>query len=174
MTGLGRHHTCRLFSYFVLFPQDPKIISGTSVGFFLLGDPAYPLAHWLMKGYINSPRMTPQQESFNAYLSSARTTVEIAFGRLKSRWRVLAKRSDFHYTFVPKVVATCCALHNFCEREKETISPEWTQQFADLESSLVQPAQQPCETATSPGQEVRTALTQYLSDHYPLKKQIFY
>ncbi|TNN62771.1 hypothetical protein EYF80_026997 [Liparis tanakae] len=52
-----------------------------------------------------------------------RTTVEIAFGRLKSRWRVLMKRSDFHYLFTPKVIATCCALHNFCENEKEVVNP---------------------------------------------------
>ena len=63
--------------------------------------------------------ITPEQESFNAYLSSARTTVEIAFGRLKSRWRVLMKLGVFHFSFTPKVIATCCALHNFCLWEWE-------------------------------------------------------
>nr|XP_033477314.1 putative nuclease HARBI1 [Epinephelus lanceolatus] len=37
--------------------------------------------------------LLPKEESFNIYLSAARIAVEIAFGRLKSRWRVLLKRS---------------------------------------------------------------------------------
>lgn len=152
-----------------LLPKDPKEICGTSVDFFLLGDSTYPLTDWLMKGYTQAPPITLQEESFNAYLSSAQTTVKIAIGRLKSRWRVLAKRSDFHYSFSPKVIATCCALHNFCEMEKETVSPAWTEQRAELERSLMQPGHPPCDTATPEGEEVRAALTHYLSDHFPLR-----
>ena len=49
----------------------------------ILGDPAYPLLPWLMKGYVGS--LAQEQESFNVYLSSSRMVVERAFGRLKSR-----------------------------------------------------------------------------------------
>ncbi|CAL8383219.1 unnamed protein product [Gadus morhua 'NCC'] len=61
------------------FIKEPREINGVPINHFLLGDPAYPLMDWLMKGYIHSPNITPQ-ESFNVYLSSARTTVEISFG----------------------------------------------------------------------------------------------
>lgn len=70
--------------HLVFFTQGPREING--VNHFLLGDPAYPLMDWLIKGYTHSPRITPEQESFYVYLSSARTTVEIVFGRLKSHW----------------------------------------------------------------------------------------
>ncbi|KAJ8377984.1 hypothetical protein AAFF_G00249740 [Aldrovandia affinis] len=62
-----------LFQNAHLLPKRDVQIEGKDVDFFLLGDPAYPLLDWLMKGYPQSPRLTPEEESFNVYLSSART-----------------------------------------------------------------------------------------------------
>lgn len=150
--------------------QEPIEIDGTFVDIFLLGDPAYPLMDWLMKGYTSSPRLTPEQESFNVYLSAARTTVEVAFGRLKSRWRVLLKRSDFHYTLSPYVIATCCALHNFCERENEAMIPTWTEEVGMLEQVHAQPAARPHSAAeASRSQRIRQSLTTYMAAHHPLR-----
>ncbi|XP_062391518.1 uncharacterized protein LOC134079454 [Sardina pilchardus] len=161
-----------LFEKAHLLPKDPKDIHGTSVDFYLLGDPAYPLLPWIMKGYISSPRQTPEQESFNVYLSSARTTVEIAFGRLKSRWRVLLKRSDFHFTLAPYVIATCCALHNFCESEKETMMPTWLEEAVQFEEQLPQPGARPHNTGESGvAQRVRQTLTEYMAALHPLRRR---
>ncbi|XP_054645638.1 uncharacterized protein si:ch211-121a2.4 isoform X1 [Dunckerocampus dactyliophorus] len=173
----GRAHDANVLRQSALFaqahqlPKEPREINRIPVNLFLLGDPAYPLMDWLMKDYIRSPNITPEQESFNVYLSSARTTVEIAFGRLKSRWRVLLKRSDFHYTFTPHVVATCCALHNFCEREKETVTPAWLDEAAILEHDLPQPGMRSYHaTDCAGGQNVRLALTEYLKLNFPLRR----
>lgn len=96
-------------------PQNNKLIQGREVPLHLLGDPAYPISPYIIKGFVDW-NLTDKQENFNAYNSSARMCVEIAFGRLKSRWRVLSKRIDMHCTFVPKVVTACCILNNICER----------------------------------------------------------
>ncbi|KAL6455329.1 hypothetical protein MHYP_G00362230 [Metynnis hypsauchen] len=114
-----------LFQKAHLLPKGVKNIEGEEVRLLVVGDPAYPLLDWLIKGYTNSPNLTPEQESFNVYLSSLRVGVEMAFGKLKSRWRVLLKRSDFHFSFAPTMIATCCALHNFCEKQKDAISTNW-------------------------------------------------
>ncbi|XP_061730693.1 uncharacterized protein LOC133535159 isoform X2 [Nerophis ophidion] len=171
----GGAHDAKVLKQSALFalahhlPKEPREISRTTVNLFLLGDPAYPLLDWLIKDYVRSPNMTPEQESFNAYLSSARTTVEIAFGRLKSRWKVLLQRSDFHYTFTPHVVATCCALHNFCENE--SINPAWIDEAAVLEQELPQPGMSWYHAADcADGQTVRLALTEYLKSNFPLRR----
>jgi len=41
--------------------------------------------------------------------------VEIAFGRLKARWRRLAKQIDMDIDNVANIIAACCVLHNLCE-----------------------------------------------------------
>lgn len=161
------------FNVFLLL-KEPKEISGTSVNLFLLGDAAYPLLDWLISDYTPSPHLTAEQESFNAYLRSARTTVDIAFGKLKSRWRVLLRKCDFHYTFIPYVIATCCALHNFCEAEEEGFSPAWTEEAARMERRMPQPDVCSCsESECSDGQKVRLALTEYLRANVPLHKSEF-
>ncbi|KAL1247018.1 hypothetical protein QQF64_027206 [Cirrhinus molitorella] len=68
-----------LFQKAHLLPKAVKNIEGEDLRLMVVGDPSYPLLDWLIKGYTNSPNLTPEQESFNVYLSSLRVGVEMAF-----------------------------------------------------------------------------------------------
>uniref|UniRef100_A0A3P9CCM5 DDE Tnp4 domain-containing protein n=1 Tax=Maylandia zebra TaxID=106582 RepID=A0A3P9CCM5_9CICH len=100
-----------------LFP--PVKIMGVEVPVMLLGDPAYPLRSWLLKGYADTETLTEEQQYFNQRHSRARMTVEFVFGRLKGRWRCLGKRLDVDIHTVPTIIAACCTLHNVCEKHGE-------------------------------------------------------
>ena len=81
------------------------------------------------------------------------------------------KRSDFHYSFTPKVIATCCALHNFCENEKEAVNPNWSVEADTLASDLPQPGVRANSHADDTnGQPIRDALTEYMSENFPLRR----
>ena len=148
------------------------MIDGQSVRMQILGDPAYPLQPWLLKGHIGAA-LTEEEESFNVYHSSARIMVEIAFGRLKSRWRTLCKRSEICHTFIPKIVATCCILHNFCEMEKEVIHKQWSTEVAELERMYPQPPCQVCRAVPNASNEVQEILTRYMARNFELRKSSY-
>lgn len=112
-----------------------------------------------MKGYPDTGNLTEDQRYFNQRLSRARMTVECAFGRLKGRWRCLAKRFDVDIALVPTVIVACCTLHNICEQHNEAFGedlptagpPEATGEDGDPVGADTQPWR------------VREALTQHFA-----------
>lgn len=102
------------------------------IPYFIIGDPAYELQPWLMKDYPGRG-LGADKQHFNESLNSARVHVEMAFGRLKGRFRMLLKRSDIHYTFMPEVIAACCTLHNLIEDSKDHFPARWLPSQHDLD-----------------------------------------
>lgn len=101
------------------------MVNGVEVPYLIVGDPAYPLSRWLMKGFPFTAAITEEQDSFNAYLNKGRVVVEIAFGRLKGRWRRLTKKIDADVKFAPTIIMACCVLHNIVEANNEHFREKW-------------------------------------------------
>ncbi|XP_014866284.1 PREDICTED: putative nuclease HARBI1 [Poecilia mexicana] len=55
-----------------LFPPHTKEIGTVKVGYYVIGDSAYPLQDWLMKPFPDTVRLTTEQQKFNSKLSRAR------------------------------------------------------------------------------------------------------
>ena len=106
----------------MLFPD----VSFCDVPIMLVADSAYPLLPWLMTRFKGNVNLNDSQVKFNYQMSRVRMVVECAFGRMKSRFRCLKKKSETYLEYLPSKVATCncCVLHNLCEMREDVLQQD--------------------------------------------------
>lgn len=92
---------------------------GALVPHFALRDEAFPLHENIMRPYPGA-NLTPEQAHFNYRISRARMSIEISFGILTSRWRILRGTIDMAPKNAEVVVLGCLVLHNFMRRHSPT------------------------------------------------------
>ena len=81
-------------------------------GYYLLGDSAYAIESFIIPPYDSTKPMTPE-DHFNFYHSSARITVECAFGEIDLRWGIFWKRLNPCLNNAFMVINAAMHLHNF-------------------------------------------------------------
>ncbi|XP_067212784.1 putative nuclease HARBI1 [Linepithema humile] len=87
------------------FPNDSHI----------LGDAAYTIHEHLMTPFRDNGHLTVRQKNYNFCHSSARISIERAFGLLKGRFRSLLSLLDMERVdLIPEFIILCCVLHNIC------------------------------------------------------------
>jgi DDE superfamily endonuclease len=150
----------------VLRDVGPRDICGQPVYPVILGDAAYPCDTFCLppfKGRVSSDR-----DWFNEMQSSARQCVECAFGRLKSRFRILTipvKYKKVEHRVMQ--VAACCILHNFVEMHGEHYDERWEDQIDPKYKEDLDEPDPPEYEDNATGNSVRDAFVQYMSQHKP-------
>ena len=129
-------------------------IGNSDIGPYLVGDSAYPIAPWLQKPFPEATRVADEVR-FNKQLSNARVVIECAFGSLKCRWRILAKRFDSGLRFSIKCATACAVLHNFCLK----LGDNWDNGDNDEDDHG-----NDCNDVIGDGEDLRDFLKQYLSN----------
>ena len=129
-----------------IIPSCPKVIveGEAAVPICILGDPAYPLLPYVMKEFP-AGGSTVSEQFFGYRMSSARMTIECAFGRLKGRFGALRRPMDIKLSDLPTVIHSCFVLHNICELNREQV-PDGLVQAANALERNVQP---PCASNRS-------------------------
>lgn len=81
----------------------------------LVGDAAYGINPQIMVPFKDNGHLTDKQKNFNFCLSSARVSIERAFGLWKSRWRsILDCLPMVTLEKIPEYLIGTCVLHNIC------------------------------------------------------------
>lgn len=101
----------------VLNEAPTKLGNGVLVPRYILGDSCLPLLPWLVTPYdltLNEEEEETFREEFNNVVHTGLLSVEIAFAKVRARWRILDKKwKPETIEFMPFVLTTGCLLHNF-------------------------------------------------------------
>ncbi|CAM9931598.1 unnamed protein product, partial [Heterosigma akashiwo] len=92
----------------------PMLLSCLSPGLYILGDAAYSCTDVLLTPYIGVLPPGSPEDSYNFYLSQLRIRIEMAFGLLTTKWRILRQPLEVPLNRAPKIIFACMKLHNFC------------------------------------------------------------
>jgi hypothetical protein len=66
-------------------------IENLPAGLYIVGDAAYTLTEKLLIPFTGSQQLDPKIDIFNVHLSQLRIRIEMAFGRLVRKFRILKK-----------------------------------------------------------------------------------
>ncbi len=84
--------------------------------YFIGADNAYPLSRKLLIPFSGAESSIEHHRTYNFYLSQLRMRIEMAFGLLTTKWRILwttLRRSSKNNA---RTIRVCMMLHNFCIR----------------------------------------------------------
>ena len=91
-----------------------EMIDSLPLGLYFLGDAAFPLGEKLLTPFVGPQRHnSPYNDAYNFYLSQLRIRVEMAFGRLVNKFRILSGKINGSLSRVSAVLMACARLHNF-------------------------------------------------------------
>ena len=96
-----------------VIPNIVQQIENVDIPPLILGDGAFPLRTWIMKPH-GDVVLPEDKRYFNYRHSRARLVTEGAFGRLKSRFRVLFRKYESNKEKVKLYLLSSVVLHNLC------------------------------------------------------------
>ncbi|KAK3909833.1 Putative nuclease [Frankliniella fusca] len=83
----------------------------------ILGDGAYILTDKVLTPFRNNGNLNEHQINYNCRHSSARSSVERAFGALKMKWRRLFYLHSWNIEYAVMTIVACVCIHNYLRHQ---------------------------------------------------------
>ena len=83
-------------------------------GYVLIGDAAYSVGESRLTSFTGGHRNDPTKDAFNFFLSQLRIRIEMAFGLLTNKWRILHSPLQTNLGHASDILMACARLHNSC------------------------------------------------------------
>lgn len=90
-----------------------EIIENFATGTCIVGDAAYCITENLIVPFTGSARDNPDIDAFNFHLSQVRIRIEMAFGLLTTKWRILRRKLETSLKTSSAIIEACSRMHNF-------------------------------------------------------------
>jgi len=126
----------------ISYPQSASLKSAFESlprGYFGLADAAYPLCENLLVPFTGADRLDPALDAFNYYLSQLRIRVEMAFGRLVNKFRILSGKIVGSMERVSAILTACARLHNFIIQNDGPFEAVYSSVEEEMESLSITP-----------------------------------
>lgn len=81
--------------------------------FYICADNAYPLSNQILVPFKGAQAIPIYNSSYNFYLSQLRIRVELAFGRMTTKFRILRTKMTCKVATQSKIIQAVARLHNF-------------------------------------------------------------
>ena len=96
-----------------------KWIEDLPPGYFVSCDCAYSITEHLIGPYSGPERFLEKNDAFNFYLSQLRIRIEMCFGLMVTKWRILTMPLCIKLCNISLLFGAIARLHNFCINERE-------------------------------------------------------
>jgi len=146
--GVGKAHDSAAFDGLSI----KDWVLSLPAGCFILGDAACVLGEHLLIPHTGRSRNDDGDDIFNFCLSQLRIRIEMAFGRLSTKWRILHRPIAAKLSNCSKVLEVCARLHNFeiTEDQEDVCTPPVDGAFTHpLEENFDVDALEDCEAGVN-------------------------
>jgi hypothetical protein len=100
-----------------LAPGLKETFDSLPLGLYGVADAAYTLSEKLLIPFTGANRLDSARDAYNYYLSQLRIRVEMAFGRLVNKFRILSGKIVGSMDRASAILIACARLHNFIIQE---------------------------------------------------------
>jgi DDE superfamily endonuclease len=92
----------------------PQLIENLPSGMYVIGDIAYVCYEHLLTPYSGPQKHQEKKDAYNFVLSKLCIQIEMAFGMLTNKWRILKQPLQVKLKNVGKLFLCITRLHNYC------------------------------------------------------------